>query len=93
FAAHAALLGATQERIRAIMEAVTTTEVIAILSEAGLLEKVMESIMKKINTYVTYRAGNTLHIGVILFSEEQILGKTEAASQLQNILEQEKEMV
>ena len=49
FVSHAAVTGVPMPVLQEMMEAVTTDEVIRILTEHGSLESTMESILKKIN--------------------------------------------
>lgn len=76
-AAHAAMQGADGDTVRRLMDCVNTTEALEILTERNLTERVMSSIMKRIETHLQYRAGEHLMIGAIVFSKEEgILGKT-----------------
>ncbi len=83
FAAHAALCGATQETIVSIMSSVTTDEAIACLEKEGIRQAVMQSILKKIEQHISARAGETLKVGVILFSNVYgYLGQTKGCELL-----------
>ena len=80
---HAAMNGADAEVVREIMECINTTEALEILRREKLVERVMESVMKRIEFFLKNRAGEELEIGVILFStEDGILGKSENADEL-----------
>ncbi|MBQ6321477.1 MAG: cobalamin biosynthesis protein CbiD [Lachnospiraceae bacterium] len=85
FAAHAALAGAPQAIIEKIMQAVTTDACLEILQEAGLSEKVMESILEAIQKKVEQRVGGAYAVGTIVFSNRfGLLGKTGIASRFAN---------
>lgn len=82
-AVHAALAGAETSVVRSIMECINTSEALELLKRYGFLEKVMKSVMDRIEFYLTNRAGETLEIGAVVFSnEEGILGKTSKADEL-----------
>lgn len=82
-ASHAAMAGADRELVCRIMGCINTTEALDLLAGAGLLEPVMQTVMKKIAFYLTHRSGGSIAAEAILFSSEHgILGKTERADAL-----------
>ena len=82
-AVHAALAGAETSVVRSVMECINTSEALELLKRYGFLEKVMKSVMDRVEFYLTNRAGETLEIGAVVFSnEEGILGKTSKADEL-----------
>ncbi len=87
FASHAAMAGAAKETVCRIMHCITTTEVIELLRKEGILEETMRTVMEKLEFYLKHRAGESLQIGAIVFSNEDgILGSTtEAAMILERI--------
>ena len=84
-ASHGAMAGLGQEQVKKIMNCITTTEALEILREAGVLEDVMVSVMGKMEQALIHRAGKQLKLGVIMFSEGEILGK---AGKVTEILEE-----
>ena len=90
FTAHAALCGASREMLFALMDSATTDEAIALLDREGLRQKVMQSMLQRIEEHVRARAGETLQTGVILFSNAHgFLGMTQGSEQiLQRLLEE-----
>ena len=82
FTAHAAVCGAPPALCRALMKAVTADACLALLEEAGLKEKVLESLLTAIQTHLDRRAAGRLRVGAVLFSNRYGgLGATaEAAS-------------
>jgi len=79
-ATHSVLYGAPKHTVEQILDSVTTDEMIDKLMEIGILECVMESIMKKIKYLVNLRTYNTMDIGVITFSQKYVqLGMTDNA--------------
>lgn len=69
FAANAALSGAPENCIYELKQAITTDEMLLILTKYGLREKVVEKMMAAIQSHVTYRAG-LLPTHVIMYSEK-----------------------
>ena len=83
FAAHAALVGAKAEVIWQIMNCGITDEAIGILKAEGIFERVMESVMQKIEYHLENRVHKKMEIGAILFSNEYgIIGKTKLADEI-----------
>ena len=75
-AVHAALEGADSHTVRSVMDCVNTSEALRVLKECGLLEKVMESVMERIEFYLTNRAGEALDIAAVVFQMKKGFGKT-----------------
>lgn len=83
FASHAGMCGASKEVIQKIMDSTMTDDMVAILEEVGLREKVMDSIMTRMQFHFTHRFHGTMQIGVIMFSNVcGILGQTKGAEEL-----------
>ena len=83
FCAHAAVCGGTMALCRNLMEAATTDACIALLDEAGLRESVLESLLAAIQRHLDHRAGNTMQVGAVMFSNEYgFLGQTETAKKI-----------
>ncbi len=82
-AAHAALCGAGQETVRAILQAVTTEAAISVLRDASLLTETMDSVMDALSRQLRRRAGETLRVEAVLFTNQHgVLGETEGAAEL-----------
>ncbi|MCD8146520.1 MAG: cobalt-precorrin-5B (C(1))-methyltransferase CbiD [Clostridiales bacterium] len=82
-AAHAALCGAKQETVRAILQAVTTEAAISNLQEANLLDETMGSVMEALSRHLRHRAGEALRVEAVLFTNQHgVLGETEGAAEL-----------
>ncbi len=81
--AHAAICGAPNEVCRTLMEQVTTDGCIAVLDAAGLRERVMDSVLRAVQTHLDRRAAGALIIGAVTFSNEYgLLGMTDTAARL-----------
>lgn len=82
FCAHAALCGGGQPLCRALMAAATADACIALLLEAGLWEKVRDSLLSAIEVQLA-RRGAGVRTGAVLFSNTYgLLGMTEGAKRL-----------
>ena len=83
FCTHAAICGGTTALCRKLMEAATTDACIALLDETGLRESVLESLLAAIQRHLDHRAGNTMQVGAVMFSNEYgFLGQTETAKKI-----------
>jgi cobalt-precorrin-5B (C1)-methyltransferase len=77
FAAHTALVGGTAVQVRTVMGCITCDEILSLLDNWGLRDRVMNSIMQAITMHVKRRSEGKLRFGVALFSEEYgMLGQT-----------------
>jgi cobalt-precorrin-5B (C1)-methyltransferase len=89
-ACHAGLCGAPVSVIRRISESVMTDDMLNILEEAGLRNRVMESVMGKIERNIEERRFGQTRTGVIVFSKEYgILGMTSEAEKLLDLIRKE----
>ncbi len=80
--AHAAMAGADTDTCRRLMESVTTDACIGILRETGLCEKVMDTILQKIQACLDRRCAPAL-CGMVMFSNEYgELGRTSGAARI-----------
>ena len=83
FCAHAAVCGGTVDLCRKLMEAATTDGCIALLDEAGLRERVLESLLAAIQRHLDHRAAEKMQVGAVVFSNEYgLLGQTETAKRI-----------
>lgn len=83
FCAHAALCGADRVLCRALMDAVTTDECIALLDGALLREAVLQSLLAAVQRHLDRRAAGAIRLGAVTFSNEYgLLGSTEGAKEL-----------
>ena len=77
FAAHTAIVGGTSSQVRTVMNCITCDEILSLLTNWGIRDKVMASIMSSINDYATRRSSGKVTLGVALFSEQfGLLGAT-----------------
>ena len=68
-AAWALKAGAGAELARAVLDCVTTDEMLRLLHEAGLLERAMEEMGERIDFYLRHRVRDQLTVGAIVFTE------------------------
>ena len=89
-ACHAGLCGAPVSVIRRITESVMTDDMLNILEEAGLRNRVMKSVMRKIERNIEDRRFGQTRTGVIVFSKEYgVLGMTSEAEKLLDLIRKE----
>ena len=67
-AACAIRAGCDIEAARKILECLTTDEMLAVIKDAGLLEKTMDIVAEKIDFYVNNRTRSDMKISVVVFS-------------------------
>ena len=60
--------GCDIETARAVLESLTTDDMLGKLKEAGLLEKTMEVVAEKVDYYVNNRTRSDMKISVVVFS-------------------------
>ena len=81
--AHSALAGAQILLLQHLMGCITTDEAVELLETAHLKEKVMQSILQKIDDHIKARTYGELQIGAVLFSNRYgTLGMTADAPKL-----------
>ena len=78
-AACALRAGADGDTARAILDCVTTDEMLRIIREKGLLEGSMSVMAERIDLYVNARTKGLLIVGVLVFGEKGLLCATTAA--------------
>ena len=82
-AAHTALCGGDRELVRAVFESPTTDRAVELLEAAGLREKVLASIAAALDENLKHRAGESMAIEAVFFSNQfGILGRTQGADRL-----------
>lgn len=85
-AVHAVLCGGDTRIALEIMECINTEQILQILEEHGLREQVIESLCAKIEKHISYRTGDRMKAGVVLFSEKfGYLGRTAKAEEILEI--------
>lgn len=88
--ANAVRAGMSLERVRDILNTITTDEALSIIKEEGFLKPVMEEITERIQYYLEERTYHRLFLGAVLFSNEHgYLGETKHAQELKHRLRQQ----
>jgi len=81
--ANSLLAGASADTARKIMSCISTDDALEVLKEAGIIEKTIEEIIKKIAFNLNYRAGEKMQVECIVFSTKYgKLGETPGAEEL-----------
>lgn len=82
-AAHAALAGAPQPTIAAIMDAPTTDAAFDELDDCGVLDATLASLMRRMGERLEARAAGRLRVEAVMFSQARgVLGMTSGAQEL-----------
>ena len=82
-AAHAALVGASQETVAEIMGAATTDAALDALKECSLDSATMRSLMRSLADKLAHRVAGRLQVEAVVFSNVHgVLGETPGAEQL-----------
>ena len=85
-AAHAALVGASQQVVEQIMAAATTDAALDALQECGLDGAAMASLMHNLADKLNHRVAGRLQVEAIVFSNVHgVLGETPGAEQLARV--------
>lgn len=83
FVTHSVLCGGTKRCAEQLMKCINTEEMLDILEQEGIREKVLESICRQIYKHVAHRVGKELAFGIMLFSEKYgFLGQTEGTERI-----------
>ena len=79
-AANAAVTGASMEAVLRIMECISTDDALEVLDAEGLIPKVCEVMMPKIEYHMNHRTGGAIRTSAVMFSSVYgLLGKTSLA--------------
>ncbi|MBQ1357758.1 MAG: cobalamin biosynthesis protein CbiD [Oscillospiraceae bacterium] len=90
FASHAGMCGASRETVARLMDSAMTDDMLSILDESGLREKVMASIMDKTDYLLQHRPLGAMNTAVVSFSKEYgILGMTAKAEDIMEKIRKE----
>lgn len=85
-AAHAALVGASQQVVEQIMAAATTDAALDVLKECGLDQATMASLMRNLADKLNHRVAGRLQVEAIVFSNVHgVLGMTPGAEALAKV--------
>lgn len=84
------LAGAGTEVLKSITECVTADAAVALLKEAGVLNRSMEILGQRAEYYLSAKVKNTLPIGAVMFSDKYgILVRTPSADSLIKMISEE----
>ena len=82
-AAYAAMAGLPPEQVGRLLECVACDDALALTEKAGCSEEMMKTLVQRIGFHLQYRAGDSLEVGTMVFSQKYgLLGQTENAWQL-----------
>lgn len=82
-ASNGAMAGASLDCIREVMGCISTDDALEVLDREGLIPKVSEIMMGKIEFHMNHRTGGAIRVGAVMFSSVYgLLGKTSLADEL-----------
>lgn len=82
-ASNGAMAGASLDCIREVMGCISTDDALEVLDCEGLIPKVSEIMMGKIEFHMNHRTGGAIRVGAVMFSSVYgLLGKTSLADEL-----------
>lgn len=82
-ASNGAMAGASLDCIKEIMGCISTDDALEVLDREGLIPKVSEIMMGKIEFHMNHRTGGAIRVGAVMFSSVYgLLGKTSLADEL-----------
>lgn len=82
-ASNGAMAGASLDCIKEVMGCISTDDALEVLDREGLIPKVSEIMMGKIEFHMNHRTGGAIRIGAVMFSSVYgLLGKTSLADEL-----------
>lgn len=82
-AANAAVAGASISTVRSIMGCISTDDALDAIDAEGLIPKVSEIMMEKIEFHMNHRTGGAIRTAAVMFSSVYgLLGKTSLADEL-----------
>ena len=81
--AYTALAGGSIELVKDIMKCISTDDALETIQREGLVEKVSELLMERIDFHMRHRTGGAIRTSAIMFSTEfGLLGKTKDADEM-----------
>ncbi|MFT0898601.1 cobalt-precorrin-5B (C(1))-methyltransferase CbiD [Candidatus Methanoprimaticola sp. MG2] len=82
-ASNGAMAGASLDCIKEVMGCISTDDALEVLDREGLIPKVSEIMMGKIEFHMNHRTGGAIRVGAVMFSSVYgLLGKTSLADEL-----------
>ena len=81
--AYTALAGGSLELVKDIMKCISTDDALETIQREGLVQKVSELLMERIDFHMRHRTGGAIRTSAIMFSTEfGLLGKTKDADEM-----------
>ena len=82
-ASNAAIAGADIQTVLRILECISTDDALEVIDSAGLVPKVSELLMEKIEFHMNHRTGGAIRTSAVVFSSVYgLLGKTSLADSM-----------
>ncbi len=82
-AANAAMVGASIQTVRKVMDCISTDDALKVIDSEGLIPKLSELLMKKIEFHMNHRTGGAVRTSAVMFSSVYgLLSKTSLADEM-----------
>ncbi len=82
-AANAAMVGASIQTVRRIMDCISTDDALEVIDSEGFVPELSELLMKKIEFYMNHHTGGAIRTSAVMFSSVYgLLGKTSLADEM-----------
>ncbi len=82
-AANAAMVGASIQTVKRVMNCISTDDALEVIDSEGLVPELSELLMKKIEFHMNHRTGGAIRTSAVMFSSVYgLLGKTSLADKM-----------
>ena len=89
-ASNAAIAGADMQTVLKILDCISTDDALDVIDSVGLIPKVSELLMKKIEFHTNHRTGGSIRTSAVVFSSVYgLLGKTSLADSMLDEIREE----
>ena len=89
-ASNAAIAGADMQTVLKILDCISTDDALDVIDSVGLIPKVSELLMKKIEFHMNHRTGGSIRTSAVVFSSVYgLLGKTALADSMLDEIREE----
>lgn len=82
-ASNAAMVGASMDAVKRVMDCISTDDALDVIAEEGLIAPLSDRLIERIEFYMNHRTGGAIRVGAVLFSSVYgVLGRTSLADDL-----------
>ncbi|MBP3386671.1 MAG: cobalamin biosynthesis protein CbiD [Candidatus Methanomethylophilaceae archaeon] len=82
-ASNAAMVGASMDAVKRVMDCISTDDALDVIAEEGLIAPLSDRLIERIEFYMNHRTRGAIRVGAVLFSSVYgVLGRTSLADDL-----------